>query len=403
MSRIEQRRNLWVIPAVAAMLAVSGCSGGSAGDSGAEGAQDQDALAIGLVADFTGPSSLFGEPTKLAAELAVKEINEAGGVNGQQLRLVVGDEASDPGTGVTVAQRFIEQDGVVALFGAHNSATRDAILPVTTDANLPYFYTVVNEGAACAPNLFITGEVPSQQLGGTIPWVQETTGTSKWFLVGNDYSWPHATFAAAKEYIAEAGGTVVGEEYVPLGSTDFQAVISKIRASGADVMIPALVGSDAVAFEKQAFDAGLGNDAVQRLGVLYEDNTRAAFGADVAAGMLNAVGYDQAIDTEANREFLASYRAEFGDDAPVQTTISIQSYVIIKAWAQAANAAGSVELEPLVGSLIGAEIEAPAGTVVVEANHFMAQPIVVTENQADGTAKIVHGFEAVSATETCNP
>lgn len=401
MKRPSTRGIFAAVAVVTSGLLIAGCSStGSGSGSGSEA--DGDSITIGLLTDFTGPSSLFGEPTELAAQLAVEQINEAGGVNGSQVNLVVGDEASDPSTGVSVTQRFIEQDGIVALFGQHNSATRDAVQPVAEADDIPYFYAAVNEGAACATNLFITGEVPSQQLSQTIPWVQDEAGAKKWFLLGNDYNWPRATFAAATEYITDAGGEVVGEEYVPLGTTDFQSVISKIRASGADVMIPALVGSDAIAFEKQAFDAGLGNDAVQRLGVLYEDNTRAALGAEVAAGMLNAVGYDQAIETDANAAFLEAYAAKHGADAPVQTTLSIQAYVAIKAWAEAANKAGSTDLAAVTDAIVGTPFEAPAGTVTIESNHFMAQPIVITENTPEGAAVIVKSFEAVSATEECS-
>lgn len=386
------------IAIAAVSLSLIGCSTETSNESG----DGNSEISIGLLADFTGPASLFGEPAQLAAELAVSEINESGGVNGSNVNLVVGDEASDPSTGVSVVSRFIQQDEIVALFGEHNSATRDAVQPVAEADDIPYFYNAVNEGGVCATNLVVTGEVPSQQLSQSIPWVQEEAAANKWFLLGNDYVWPQTTFVAAKEYIKAAGGSVVGEEYVPLGTTDFQSIISKIRASGANVMIPALVGSDAVAFEKQAYDAGLGNEAVQRLGVLYEDNTRAAFGPEVAAGMFNAVGYDQAIQTEANKEFLAAYYEAFGKDAPPQTTVSVQTYVAIKAWAQAANDAESVEMDSMFNKLIGMSIDAPAGKVTFEKNRFMAQPIVITENMPDGKASIVKSFESVQASEECS-
>lgn len=388
-------RRLVAMAGLAALLvSATGCSSGGSGDG---------VLRLGLITDMSGASSLFGESTQMAAQLAVDEVNAAGGVAGSQLELIVGDEAADPSVAVSVAQRMIEQDSVVALFGQHNSASRDAILPIAQAEDLPYFYTPVSEGAACASNLFITGEVPSQQLSETLAWTQEETGKKRWFLLGNDMIWPRATFEAAKTYIEEAGGEVVGEEYVPLGTTDFQSVISKIRASGADVMIPAVIGSDAITFEKQAYDAGLGNDAVQRLAVLYEDNTRAALGAEIAAGMFNAVGYDSAIDSAENAAFLEAYYAANGDDAPVPTTISIQSYIAIKAWAAAANEAGSTDLASLSEKLVGETFDTPAGEITYQESHYVAKPIVITDTQADGSVVVVQTFPKVEATESCTP
>jgi ABC-type branched-subunit amino acid transport system substrate-binding protein len=296
---------------------------------------------------------------------------------------------------------MISQDHIAALFTMFSSAQSAAVQPVADQAHVPYYYTPVWQGDVCDAGAFFNGEVPSQQLAPVIPWVMKQTGKSKWYLLGNDYIWPHKSFELAKKYIKAAGGTVVGEDYVPLGTTDFSAEISKVQSSGADIMIPALVGGDAIAFEKQAYDSGLGNDKVQRLAILYEDNTRAAMGAKVTDGMYFSTGYDQVLQNPTNSAFVAAYRKQFGASAPPITTLSEHAYVAIKAWAQAANAAKSTALSALTTAMSDLKIDTPAGEVRYDGDHYATQSIYVDRIGSDGKASVVKSFTNVSPNQSC--
>lgn len=390
-----------ILTSTAACTTDSGSSGGASGASGAAGNPSGD-IPIGVIADMTGAAGLFGPPTKNVAELAVEQINAGGGVNGRKVVLTFSDGGTDPSIARENAQRLVQQQRVVALFGMFSSAASAAVLPVAKRGDVPFFYTPVWQGGICDANLFANGEVPSQQLGPVIPFVQQQTGRKSWYLLGNDYIWPRESFRQAKQYIAAAGGTVVGEDYVPLGTTDFSSQINAIRSSsGADVMIPALVGADAIAFEKQAHDAGLGNRQVQRLAILYEDNTRAAMGPDVTDGMFVSTGYDQAVDTPENKRFLADYAAKFGPSAPPVTTLSQQTYVAVKAWAKAADTARDTAIAGVGKALSGLELQAPAGTVTFGANHYTTQPIYVIKIEG-GAATIVQTYRSTDPRQNCS-
>lgn len=382
------------------LIALSACSSGGGGGASAA-PSGGGTINIGLIDDLTGSSGLFGKPTNDVAELAVSQINATGGVDGHHVVLVTADGATDPATSQADAQRLVSQNHISALFGMFSSAQSNAVLPVAKKGGVPYFYTPIWQGEACDADMFANGEVPAQQLAPVIPWVQKTSGKSKWFLLGDNYVWPQVSFALAKKYIAAAGGTVVGTQYVPLGTTDYTAVISKIKSSGANIMIPALVGSDAVAFEKQAFADGLGNAEVQRLALLYEDNTRAAMGAAVTDGMYFSTGYDQVMDNSTNKAFLDAYHAKFGTSAPPMQTLSEHAYVAIKAWAQAANDAKSLKLPGLTKALDGMKLQTPGGTVTYLTNHYVTQSIAVDHIQADGKAQIVKSFGEVAPDQTC--
>lgn len=387
-----------LVALVAACASTGGVPSATGGSSGA--ATSSGEISIGLMADLTGGSSLFGPPTEDAGELAVEQINAAGGIDGKKVNLIFLDSASSVTQAKQDAQRLVQQDHVSALFGMFSSAEREAALPVAQQAGVPFFYAPVWEGGTCDPDLFANGEVPSQQLGPVIPWVQQQTGKTKWYLLGDDYVWPHASFTQAEKYIKAAGGQIVGVDYVPLGTTDFTAAINKIRASGANIMIPALVGADAVAFEKQAYASGLGNSQVQRLAILYEDNTRAAMGAQVTAGMYFSTGYDKVISGTANAAFLSAYAKMFGAGAPVQTTLSEHAYAAIESWAKAASAAKTTGLAAITKAIAGLTVSTPGGPVTW-GNHYAAQTIYLDQIQPDGRAEIVKTFPDVSPDQAC--
>ncbi|CAB4892649.1 unannotated protein [freshwater metagenome] len=395
---MKRRTSIAAFVAAAAVVAtLTGCSASGGGDNAST-----EPLPIGLLTDLSGAAGIFGPPTQNAAELAVEEINAAGGVNGQTVKLIVADETGVPTAGVSAAQRLIQEDGIVALFGQHNSATRDAVAPVTTTAGIPYFHTPLAEGNFCSANVISNGEVPAQQLAPAIPYVQDATGKSKWFLLGADYIWGQTVVAQAAKYIEASGGEVVGQELVPIGTTDFQSVITKIKQSGAQLIIPAIFGGDAITFEKQAFDAGVGNSAVQRLGVIYEDGTLGAMGPEVTSGMYVSMAYNEALDTAANTAFLDAYYAKFGADAPPQTALSEQTFVAIHAWADAANKAKSTKSADVLKALSGLKYEGPSGTVTFGSDHFATQSIVLTQVQPDGMSVVVTTFDSVAPEQDCN-
>lgn len=394
----RRRRSVLTVLALTAAtgLVLSGCSAssGSSGDTG-------ETVKIALLNDMTGPLNLFGQPTQNVADLAVEQINEAGGVNGKKVVIEHIDGQSTARGALTATERLIGQGDAVALFGMHDSASRDAVAPVTQKAGLPYFYTPLFEGGTCSANMITSGEVPSQQLATSVPWVQEHTGKSRWFIVAADYAWGQKVRTLAEQYISESGGEVVGSVLTPVGTTDFQSVLTQLRQSGADLVIPALIGGDAIAFEKQAHDAGLGNDKIQRLALMYENATRGAMGPDINTGMYNIMAYDNSIDSAANQDFLDVYYEKFGDDAPPVTTLSLQTWIAINAWAKAAEQAGDFSAGKLLPAVPGTVVDGPAGPVRFEDNHFATHTMYLTEFGADGNASVIQQFDEVHPNEDC--
>lgn len=358
---------------------------------------------IGILFSNSGPAGIFGQPTANIAEFIEEDINAAGGINGRPVETFLADDATDPAVGRQAMEQLIESDGVDVVLGTHSSATREAAKPLAEDAGVLYIYAALYEGGECSPVMFNTGEVPSQQLAPVIPWMMDETGGRTWFLLGNDYVWPRRSFELARQYIEGAGGEVVGEEYVPLGTQDFSSVAQQIAGSGADLIFPALVGGDAIAFETQALDFGIGQEAIPRLANIYEENVLGAMGPAVTAGMRVTLGYFKEVDNPANAQFVSRYFERFGADAPPHMTFSSHIYDAALLYAAAANAAGTTETAAVASALEGLTLSTPTGDISVTDSRHLAQPIYVAEIQADGSQVIVQAFPSVEPDETCNP
>lgn len=358
---------------------------------------------IGILFSNSGAAGVFGPPVANIAELIEEDLNAAGGINGRPVETFLADDATDPEVGRQAMEQLLDADGVDVVLGTHSSATREAARPLAEAANVPYIYAALYEGGECSAVMFNTGEVPSQQLAPTIPWMMEETGGTRWFLLGNDYQWPRDSFELARQYIEGFGGEVVGEEYVPLGTQDFSSVAQQIASADADLIFPALVGGDAIAFETQAVDFGIGQDALPRLANIYEENVLGAMGPAVTAGMRVTMGYFKEVDNPANVEFIARYNERFGADAAPHATFSSHIYDAALLYAAAANEAGSTETADVVSAMEGLSITTPTGEIAITDSRHLAQPIYIAEIQSDGSQVIVQEFPAVEPRETCNP
>ena len=355
-------------------------------------------IRIGVLIPDSGPAGLFGPSSRQAAMLAAEDINEAGGINGEPITLVFGDVGVPPAQAVQTAQRMWRGEGVQGFVGMHDSAVRAALIGQFR-AQVPYVYSGVYEGAECAPGTWLTAETPAQQLAPTIPWLAENEGASAWYLIGNDYNWPRDTNAAARPIIEASGGEVVGEEYVPLGTADFDASLQRIRASGADAVLVTLVGGDSVAFNIGFGAFGLDEQAL-RLGTLIEENTLAGIGAAGASRLFAAMGFFESIETEAAQSFAARHTATFGADAAQLNGMGQSVYDGLMLLAALGNAAGSMEVAAIDAVADGTGFSSPRGDAVLDGNH-VNQTVYLADGSGGGFS-VVAGFTNVGHGVSCD-
>ena len=354
-------------------------------------------IKVGVLVPDSGPAGLFGPSTRNAAELAAQKINAGGGINGEQIELVFADVGVPPAEAAQAALRLWKGEGVQAFIGMHDSAVREALLG-RFNGQVPYVYTPVYEGGACADGLYVTGETPSQQLAPVIPYLMEAESVSKWYLIGHDYNWPRDTNALAKGYIADAGGEVVGEEYLPFSVAEFDSSLQRIKESGADAVLITLVGGGSVGFNVSF--AGFGMDAQAiRLGTLIEENTLAGIGAGNVNRLFSTSGYFASIKGEAAASFAADYAAAFGADAPALNTLGQSSFEGLMLLDALAEKAGSLDVAAMDAAAEGLTWSTPRGDNTLNGRH-MAQTIYLADGSS-GAFQVINAFENVTSSEAC--
>jgi urea transport system substrate-binding protein len=356
-----------------------------------------DPIRVGVLLPRSGPAGLFGPSCENATNLAVSEINEEGGILGRMVEPVFADVGGPPADATQAALKLWKGEQVDAFVGMHDSAVRGALTNLFK-GQVPYIYTPVYEGGECSTGTYVLGETPAQQLEPVVPWMAENKGSSKWYLIGNDYNWPRDTNAAAKQYIEASGGTVVGEEYLPVTADNFDSNLAKIKSSGADTVLITLVGGASVGFNRAFASFGLA-DSVARLGTLIEENTLAGIGAENSKNLFSSAGYFGSIDTPAAKAFSESYHGTFGAEAAALNTLGESCYEGLKLLQALATKAESLDVAAFENAAEGASFDGPRGRVTMSERH-VSRDIYLAE--ADGaTFKVIESFPEVGAGKNC--
>jgi urea transport system substrate-binding protein len=362
---------------------------------GEEAAGDFDGeVKVGILHSRSGTMAISENTVAEAELMAIDEINKAGGlkIGEQQLKIVPIEEdgASDWPTFAEKAQKLIDQDQVAVVFGGWTSASRKAMLPVFESRNHFLFYPIQYEGQECSRNIFYAGAAPNQQAEPAVEWLLENKG-KEFFLVGSDYVYPRTANTIMKEQLAASGGTVVGEDYLPLGNTEVAPIIAKIKQALPDggVIVNTLNGDSNVAFFKQMQAAGITPEngyTIMSFSVAEEEV--AAIGPEYLEGTFAAWNFFQTLDTPESKEFTQAFQEKYGDNR-VTNDPAESAYNMVYLWAAAAEKAGTVENEEVRKAMIGVSFDAPQGTVTVQPNHHLEKRVLIGEVREDGMFEIV--------------
>jgi urea transport system substrate-binding protein len=333
-------------------------------------AQESDTIKIGILHSLSGTIAIIETSLHNAELLAIEEINAKGGVLGKQLEPVVEDPQSLVQVFAEKAKKLLLEDQVVAVLGCYTSASRQSVLPVFEQYNGLLLYPTLYEAQECSKNCFYTGAVPNQQLDDFVPWIMRELGRKKFYMIGSNYIYPKETNREVKALLQKHGGEAIGEEYAPLGHTEFSTIISNIANSEADLVFSDLVGDSIVAFYKQFRQFGLTADDLPICTPITTEQETAAMGPENAVGHYTSFNYFQTVDTPENKEFVERYKAKYGKDQ-VTNAVMEAAYFQTHMLAQAIEKVGTTDTDALIyDGLPGQEFNAPQGPVTIdEKNH----------------------------------
>nr|WP_246187783.1 urea ABC transporter substrate-binding protein [Nitrincola alkalisediminis] len=352
-----------------------------------------DTVTVGILHSITGTMAISEEGSVQAEILAIEQINAMGGVLGRQIQYIQEDGASDWPTFADRSRKLLRQDNVAAVFGCWTSASRKAVLPIFERFNGMLYYPTFYEGLEQSPNVIYTGQEATQQILAGLDWISNEKSAKSFYLIGSDYIWPRTSNKIARIHIEQhLGGSVVGEDYFPLGHTSFNSVINRIRLRKPDVVFASVVGGSNVAFYRQLKAAGLdmSKEDFTLLTISVTEDEILGIGGENIEGAYASMKYFQSLDNENNDAFVKAFKERWGENAVIGD-VTQAAYLGPWLWKAAVEAAGSFDVDKVREASPGVELTtAPEGYVRIHENHHLWSKTRIGEAQRDGQFKVVY-------------
>jgi branched-chain amino acid transport system substrate-binding protein len=350
-------------------------------------------IVIGLSSPMTGPAATAAEWEKWGVDLAVEEINAAGGVLGRKLAVMQLDNKCNPSEGVNVANKLVEAK-VVAIVGSHCSSAHLAAMPIIKDAKIPMI-----TGVASNPQIKTLSGVGGNEWAFRInpsdsdmmDALGAYLGAKKPFktvaIVAEDTDFGRGGADAFKQVADKAGVTIISTDFVPQNAPDYTSILTRLQQKRPDAIATFQLANDAVNFLRNAM----------QLGVHIPYTGRAELGgrnlqiiqAGGMEGSISAWTYNHEIDSPENKAFVEKIRARHNSEPLLQTWAGYDSVRII---AQAIKDAGSTDPIKVRDAMKALKFTNVMGKQVSFDDHNQAGKFVVLQTVKDrkvGVADIV--------------
>lgn len=303
-------------------------------------------ILVGVGGPLTGPNAAFGAQLQKGAEQAAADINAAGGINGEKIKIVLGDDVSDPKQGISVANKFVA-DGVKFVVGHFNSGVsipasevyaENGILEITPAATNPVF---TERGLW---NTFRTCGRDDQQGSVAGKYLAEKFKDAKVAIVHDKTPYGQGLADETRKTLNATGAKEAIYEGVNVGDKDFSALIAKMKEAGVSIIYWGGLHTEAGLIIRQAADQGLKAKLVSGDGIV--SNELASIAGDAVEGTLNTFGPDPTINP-ANKDLVAKFKAAgFNPEA-----YTLYSYAALQTIAAAAKDAGSLDAEAVAAAM----------------------------------------------------
>ena len=345
-------------------------------------------ITLGLLEDESGNFAIAVVPKIRAVELAVGEINAAGGVLGRPIKLIHYDTQSDNTRFQEMARRLIQQDKADVVFGAFSSASREAIRPIMDRFSQLYWYNNQYEGGVCDANVFVTGAVPEQQFSTLIPWMMEKYG-KKVYTIAADYNFGQISAEWVRSLVAQGGGTMVGEEFIPLSVSQFSQTIQNIQKARPDFVVTLLVGANQASYYEQqaAAQVNLPMASSVNVGQAYEHKR---FKPPALKDMYVTANYVEEVDSPASNDFKKRFRAKFPDVVYINQEAA-NSYNAVYLYKAAVEKTASTDMKAVRRALESGGIctDGPSGRVCIDpGSHHGSHTIYLVHVKDDHSVEI---------------
>ncbi|WP_414815369.1 ABC transporter substrate-binding protein [Rhizobium sp. IY2] len=370
------RRAFFLSTAVLSLaVAVSGLPAGALAADGT--------IKLGLVAPMSGPNARYGAFSMHGAELAVKDINDAGGVNGMKIELLNADSQGTPVEGVSATRRLIDQDGVDFIIGDVSSSVTLAIQPVAEDAEV-----LLLNAASSNPKITYQAGVggfkwtyrnyPTDENRALIvaKYAAEQRGFTKFAVLSVDSDYGRSAITFTKKYLPDFKGEILSEDYYKEGEVDFRSVLAKIRDNGAQAIIMYGLADTTPIIARQMVELGIAGKVTLIGNGEFNTEKTVKSAPSALEGAVEAAAWLPQFDSPESKAFVDKFTATY-DEAP-----NNHAYVhwdTVNLLAAAIKQAGSADKVKVRDALSKIKYKSPVGEVTFDDHNQARLPMILLQ------------------------
>ncbi|MBL8502091.1 MAG: ABC transporter substrate-binding protein, partial [Rhodocyclaceae bacterium] len=301
----------------------------------------KDTVVLGSIQDLSGPLAGFSKPAKNGMQMRVDEINEAGGVHGRKIKLVVEDSGYDPKKGILAAQKMVAQDKIFAMAGTIGTAVSMATMPILFEKNIPHVFPLTGAREMYDPlhKLKFSFAAPYyDQIRIGVKWMAKEQGSKKFCIIYQDDEYGLEVLRGAEDGLKDIGQALVEKTSFKRAATDFSAQVAKMKGAGCDTVVMGTIIREALGTIGTARKMGW-NPQFLGCSASYTDLIHKLGGKAVEGFYaMHQVSVPYPDDASKNvRDWAAAYKAKFKEDPSL---FSAYGYVIADLFYQTAKRAG---------------------------------------------------------------
>jgi branched-chain amino acid transport system substrate-binding protein len=365
----------------------------------ATGAFADETVKIGALLIDTGPLAGLKESQTKAVNLAIEQINAAGGADRKKLEADFISYPGTPDTAVDGATRAVQKDGALFITGMDTSAVSPALSAKLSSLNALMIEVFAQAdgltGKNCSANFFRANVNDSMIMNAAGRFLKDK-GVKKWDIIAVDYSSGRDAAEKFKAMVSSQGGSIGKVLFAPFGTADFGAKISELGSDPADGLYVTIFGSDAINLAKQQAQFGLFKKYKMVLGNSFVIPQTLPAQGDAVLGVYQTLGFVPGFPGAEAEAFVKAYKEKYNGEMPAYT--SADQYMAIQLMAAAINKAKSTEVSAVRTALAGLQADTVLGKVEVRsADHQTVRPIAVTQIIAGADGKPTYQIKEIEA------
>lgn len=296
----------------------------------------QDTIKIGFFAPITGPAAADGMSAKNAVELGLKEVNEAGGINGKKVDLIIYDDRLKAEEAVAIASRLMERDRVVGVVSGSYSGPTRVVAPIFQKAGMPMVAGyAVHPDVTWNPNtktpndfIFRNGFLGEVEGAAAAEFAVKDLKAKRMSIISMDNDFGRSISAGFAERAEQLGAAILTKQmYKFPGEKDFRPYLTTIKDGNPDVIFAAGYYNEAASIVRQAKELGITSQILGEEG--FDSPKFLEIAGDAAEGVIIATNLDRDDPRPVVQNFLKNYRSAYGHDADMVGASSYDAFMIL--------------------------------------------------------------------------